>query len=62
MDDVDVGYASPMNHVGFHTDGTYILDQFLPREDNSVTLWIALDDADEETGCMQYVEGSHFCL
>mmetsp|Transcript_22138 Transcript_22138/g.62241 ORF Transcript_22138/g.62241 Transcript_22138/m.62241 type:complete len:306 (+) Transcript_22138:91-1008(+) len=45
--------------VGFHTDGTYIADQFTPREDNSVTLWIALDDADEETGTVEYAVGSH---
>ena len=33
--------------VSYHTDGKYISDNFVPRDDNSVTVWIALDDADE---------------
>lgn len=45
--------------VGFHQDSAYISSQFEPYENNSVTVWIALDDADEETGCLQYVAGSH---
>eukprot|EP00980_Cylindrotheca_fusiformis_P026399 scaffold16066_cov109-Cylindrotheca_fusiformis.AAC.5 len=45
--------------VGFHQDSAYISTQFEPYENNSVTLWIALDDADEETGCLEYVAGSH---
>lgn len=28
----------------------YISENFRPLENNSVTVWIALDDADEETG------------
>lgn len=54
------------NHsvVGFHQDSTYISSQFEPLDNNSVTVWMALDDADEETGCVQYVPGSHLwvCL
>ena len=45
--------------VRFHQDSAYISAQFEPYENNSVTLWIALDDADEETGCVEYAAGSH---
>lgn len=45
--------------VGFHQDSAYISSQFDPFENNSVTLWMALDDTDEETGCLQYIAGSH---
>jgi phytanoyl-CoA hydroxylase len=45
--------------VGFHQDSAYISTQFYPYENNSVTLWIALDDADEKTGCVEYAVGSH---
>lgn len=45
--------------VGWHQDSAYISDQFMPLENNSVTVWIALDDADEETGVVQYAKGSH---
>ena len=45
--------------VGFHQDSVYISDQFLPRENNSVTVWIALDDADDSTGVVEYASGSH---
>ena len=50
------------NPVGFHLDGAYISDNFVPRNDNSLTLWIALDDADEENGALQYAPGSHLWL
>jgi phytanoyl-CoA hydroxylase len=45
--------------VGWHQDAAYISDQFVPLDNNSVTVWIALDDADEETGVVQYAKGSH---
>jgi 2-oxoglutarate-dependent dioxygenase len=45
--------------VGFHQDSAYISSQFEPYENNSVTVWMALDDTDEETGCIQYAVGSH---
>lgn len=47
------------NTVGFHQDSAYISTQFQPYENNSVTVWMALDDADEETGCMEYALRSH---
>ena len=48
-----------INTVGFHQDSAYISTQFEPYENNSVTLWIALDDANEENGCLEYAIGSH---
>ena len=45
--------------VGFHQDSTYISKQFQPYPNNSVTLWIALDDATTETGCLEYIPHSH---
>ncbi|CAK9046825.1 unnamed protein product [Durusdinium trenchii] len=45
--------------VGYHQDSAYISQNFRPLENNSVTVWIALDDADEETGVVEYAVGSH---
>lgn len=45
-----VGRATPA-----HQDGAYFL--LYPCE--AVTMWLALDGADEETGCVRYVRGSH---
>ena len=38
-----------------HQDGFY----FMLEPNEAITLWIALDDIDEENGCMRYVRGSH---
>lgn len=45
--------------VGHHRDGKYISEQFVPLKNNSITVWIALDDADIDTGVIEYVPGSH---
>jgi phytanoyl-CoA hydroxylase len=45
--------------VGFHQDGRYISDNFVPEDSNCLTMWIALDDADSENGALQYAPGSH---
>ena len=45
--------------VGFHTDAAYISENFEPKVDNSVTVWIALDDADQTTGMVEHAAGSH---
>jgi phytanoyl-CoA hydroxylase len=58
QDDV-IHKPSQSNAVGFHQDGAYISDNFYPRENNCLTMWIALDDADEENGALQYAPGSH---
>jgi hypothetical protein len=51
--------AHRIDTVGFHQDSAYISSQFEPYENNSVTLWMALDNADEETGCVEYAIRSH---
>ena len=38
-----------------HQDGFY----FMLEPNEAVTLWLALDDIDEENGCIRYVRGSH---
>ncbi|CAJ1440319.1 unnamed protein product [Effrenium voratum] len=45
--------------VGYHQDSAYISQNFRPLESNSVTVWIALDDADADTGVVEYAVGSH---
>ena len=45
--------------VGFHQDGSYISDNFFPRDDVCLTMWMALDDTDSENGALQYAPGSH---
>ena len=52
-------YPTAKSTVGFHQDSAYISTQFEPYENNSVTVWFALEDTDEENGCMEYAEGSH---
>jgi phytanoyl-CoA hydroxylase len=59
QDDVLHKPPSSNNPVGFHQDGAYISDNFIPRDDNCLTMWIALDDADSENGALQYAPGSH---
>lgn len=38
-----------------HQDGYY----FMLEPNEAVTLWVAIDKADEENGCVRYVSGSH---
>jgi phytanoyl-CoA hydroxylase len=45
-----VGHRTPP-----HQDNFY----FCLRPPNVVTLWLALDDVDEENGCLRYTAGSH---
>lgn len=45
--------------VGFHRDSTYISKQFTPLINNSLTIWIALDDCDNTSGVVQYFKASH---
>ncbi|MCG8306641.1 MAG: phytanoyl-CoA dioxygenase family protein [Cytophagales bacterium] len=38
-----------------HQDGYY----FMLEPQNAITMWLALEDVDEENGCVRYVKGSH---
>jgi phytanoyl-CoA hydroxylase len=38
-----------------HQDGYY----FMLNPPQAVTMWMALEDVDEETGCVRYIKGSH---
>lgn len=38
-----------------HQDGYY----FMLTPNEAVTMWLALDDVDEENGCVRYLPGSH---
>jgi len=38
-----------------HQDGYY----FMLNPPKAVTMWLALEDADEENGCVRYIRGSH---
>ncbi len=38
-----------------HQDGFY----FMLEPNEAITLWLALDDIDEENGCVRYVRGTH---
>jgi ectoine hydroxylase-related dioxygenase (phytanoyl-CoA dioxygenase family) len=51
--------ASSRSTVGYHQDGVYISDQFLPREDNCLTVWMPLDDVAPDNGTLEYARGSH---
>lgn len=62
QDDIIHKPPQSMNPVGFHQDGTYISDNFVPRENNCLTMWMSLDDVDEENGALQYAPGSHLWL
>ncbi len=45
-----IGKATPP-----HQDGYY----FMLKPCEAITMWLALDDVDEENGCVRYVRGSH---
>ncbi|MCA9212709.1 MAG: phytanoyl-CoA dioxygenase family protein [Planctomycetales bacterium] len=38
-----------------HQDGYY----FMLEPNEAITMWLALDDVDEENGCVRYIPGSH---
>lgn len=45
-----IGKATPP-----HQDAYY----FMIRPANAVTMWMALEEVDEENGCVRYIKGSH---
>jgi phytanoyl-CoA hydroxylase len=45
-----IGKATPP-----HQDGYY----FMLKPSSAVTMWLALEDVDEENGCVRYIKGSH---
>ena len=45
-----IGQATPA-----HQDGYY----FMLQPCHAVTMWMALDQVDEENGCLRYLQGSH---
>ena len=47
----EIGSAKP-----YHQDNAYFRCN---PGDHVVTAWIALDDVDEENGCLRYIDGSH---
>ncbi len=47
----EFGSAKP-----YHQDNAYFLCQ---PADDVLTAWIALDDVDEDNGCLRYIDGSH---
>ena len=47
----EIGTAKP-----YHQDNAYFR---CDPGDHVVTAWIALDDVDEENGCLRYIDGSH---
>ena len=46
----EIGQLTPA-----HQDGYY----FMLEPNEAVTIWVAIDKADEENGCVRYVSGSH---
>ena len=46
-----IGSAKP-----YHQDNAYFLCH---PDDDVITAWIALDDVDEENGCLRYINASH---
>jgi len=40
----------------YHQDNAYFL---MHPDDHVITAWIAMDDVDEENGCLRYIDGSH---
>jgi phytanoyl-CoA hydroxylase len=59
QDDVISKPHSGGTAVQFHRDATYISDQFSPQQDNSITVWLPLDDVTLESGTIEYLPGSH---
>ena len=63
MDDLPIArnieYFNKPAHVGkatpAHQDGYY----FMLKPCKAITMWLALEEADETNGCVRYIKGSH---
>lgn len=56
---LDQIFFKPPRHgspKAYHQDNAYFL---VRPDDQVVTAWIAMDDVDEENGCLRYIDGSH---
>lgn len=52
-------FMKPPEHgspKAYHQDNAYFL---MHPDHHVITAWIALDDVDEENGCLRYIDGSH---
>ena len=43
----------------WHQDMLFVPPDFNPQTMQACTIWVALDDADEENGCLNFLPGSH---
>ena len=59
QDDVISKPHSGGTAVQFHRDGSYISDQFSPTNNNSITVWLPLDDVKLTSGTIEYISQSH---
>lgn len=50
----EVGSEKP-----WHQDALFLKDEFYEKYEDVFTLWIAVDDAREDNGCLQFLPGSH---
>lgn len=59
QDDVISKPFSGGSPVQFHRDGSYISDQFIPIHNNSITVWLPLDNVSLNSGTIEYISQSH---
>ena len=55
----DQVFFKPPRHgspKAYHQDNAYFLCH---TDDLVITAWFAMDDVDEENGCLRYIDGSH---
>ena len=55
QDQILVKESGPKNPTPWHQDNPY----WPMQQENAITVWIALDDVNQENGCMQFIPGSH---
>ncbi|GAA2998526.1 phytanoyl-CoA dioxygenase family protein [Streptomyces fulvorobeus] len=50
----EVGSEKP-----WHQDALFLKEEFYEKYEDVYTIWIAVDDAREDNGCLQFLPGSH---